>query len=56
MKRKVSKRLLKHQKSKVKKTMKEYEQGELHIGGKKGPVVKNRKQAIAIALNSTKKK
>lgn len=36
---------------KVKKVMKEYEKGELHSGSKKGPVVRNKKQALAIALS-----
>jgi len=35
---------------KIKKVMKEFKKGELH-SGKKGPVVKNPKQAIAIALS-----
>jgi len=35
---------------KVRKVMKEFKEGTLH-SGKKGPVVKNRKQAIAIALS-----
>ena len=35
---------------KVKKVMREFKQGKLH-SGKKGPVVKSRKQAIAIALS-----
>ena len=34
----------------VKKVMKEFKSGTLH-SGKKGPVVKSRKQAIAIALS-----
>lgn len=38
-------------KDKVEKVMKEYKEGELHSGSKKGPVVTNRKQAIAIALS-----
>jgi hypothetical protein len=37
--------------SKVKKVMHEYKEGELHSGSKKGPKVKSRKQAIAIALS-----
>jgi len=37
--------------NKVKKVMHEFKAGELHSGNKKGPVVKNRKQAIAIALS-----
>jgi len=39
---------------KVHKVMKEYEKGTLHSGSKKGPKVKNRKQAIAIALSEAK--
>ena len=37
--------------AKVNKVMKEFKSGTLHSGSKKGPVVKNRKQAIAIALS-----
>ena len=37
--------------AKVKKVMKEFKSGTLHSGSKKGPVVKSRKQAIAIALS-----
>ena len=40
---------------KVAKVMREYKAGELHSGSKKGPVVKNRKQAIAIALSEARK-
>ena len=39
---------------KVKKVMHEYGKGELH-SGKKGPVVKSKKQAIAIALSEAGK-
>lgn len=39
---------------KVKKVMKEFKSGSLHSGSKKGPVVKSRKQAIAIALSEAK--
>ena len=42
-------------KGKVKKVMEEYKSGALHSGSKKGPVVKNRKQAIAIALAEQRK-
>ena len=35
---------------KVEKVMREFKSGTLH-SGKKGPVVKSRKQAIAIALS-----
>lgn len=38
---------------KVEKVMKEFKEGKLH-SGKKGPVVKNKKQAIAIALSEAK--
>ena len=40
--------------NKVKKVMKEFKTGLLRSGSKKGPVVKNRKQAIAIALSEAK--
>jgi hypothetical protein len=36
----------------MKPTMHEFKAGKLHSGSKKGPVVTNRKQAIAIGLNS----
>ena len=39
---------------KVEKVMKEYKEGTLH-SGKGGPVVKNKKQAIAIALSEAGK-
>lgn len=42
-------------KKKVKKVMKEFKEGELHSGSKKGPVVTNPKQGIAIALSEAKK-
>lgn len=38
---------------KVSKVMKEFKAGTLH-SGKKGPVVKSKKQAIAIALSEAK--
>lgn len=40
--------------AKVAKVMGEFKSGELHSGSKKGPVVKNPKQAIAIALSEKK--
>lgn len=40
---------------KVHKVMKEFKEDELHSGSKKGPKVKSRKQAIAIALNSARR-
>ena len=36
---------------KVEKVMHEFKAGELHSGSKSGPVVTNRKQAVAIALS-----
>lgn len=41
--------------AKIGKVMGEYKSGELHSGSKKGPVVKNRKQAIAIAMSEAGK-
>ena len=41
-------------KSKVEKVMSEWKKGELHSGSKKGPKVKSRKQAIAIALSEAR--
>lgn len=38
-------------KAKVEKVMKEAKAGTLHSGSKKGPVVKSKKQAVAIALS-----
>lgn len=40
-------------KAKVAKVMREFKGGSLH-SGKKGPVVKSKKQAIAIALSEAK--
>lgn len=40
---------------KVHKVMKEFKEGELHSGSKKGPEVKSKKQAIAIALSEARK-
>ncbi len=44
---------MKKKPAKVEKVMKEFKEGTLH-SGKKGPVVKNKKQAIAIALSEAK--
>lgn len=40
---------------KMGKVMHEYKAGELHSGSKSGPVVKSRKQAIAIAMSEANK-
>ena len=39
---------------KIPKVMSEYKAGELHSGSKTGPVVKSRKQAVAIALSEAR--
>ena len=39
---------------KISKVMKEFGAKKLHSGSKKGPMVKSRKQAIAIALSEAK--
>lgn len=39
----------------MEETMHEYKAGSLHSGSKKGPVVKNRKQAIAIAMSEKRR-
>ena len=43
------------QQKKVHKVMHEFKHGELHSGSKKGPKVKKRRQAIAIALSEGRK-
>ena len=40
---------------KIEKVMHEYGEGKLHSGSKKGPVVKNQKQALAIAFSEKRK-
>ena len=40
---------------KIKKVMKEFGKGELHSGSKKGPVVKNPMQAVAIGYSEARK-
>lgn len=42
-------------KAKIKKVMHEFKEGALHSGSKKGPVVTNKKQGIAIALSEARK-
>ncbi len=48
-------RKLSQAKQKMKKVMKEFDKEELHSGSKKGPIVKNRKQALAIAYSEAKR-
>ena len=42
-------------KNKVRKTMHEFKEGSLRSGSLSGPKVRNRKQAIAIALNQARR-
>ena len=42
------------QKAKISKVMKEFKAGTLNSGSSKGPIVKGKKQAIAIALSQAK--
>ena len=42
-------------KGKVRKVLHEFKHGSLHSGSKKGPKVKSRKQAVAIALSEARK-
>ena len=39
------------QNRKIHKVMGEYKRGELHSGSKRGPKVKNRRQAVAISMS-----
>ena len=41
---------------KVKKVIQEFKEHKLHSGSKKGPIVENQKQAIAIGLSEARKK
>lgn len=43
-----------YKKGKMEKVMHEFKEGELRSGSKKGPKVKSRKQAIAIALSEAR--
>jgi Family of unknown function (DUF6496) len=42
--------------AKIKKVLKHFKEGTLNSGAEEGPVVKKRSQAVAIALNSARKK
>lgn len=42
-------------KKKIKRVMHEFKDEDLHSGSKKGPIVKNPKQATAIALSEARK-
>ncbi len=43
------------EKRKVRKVLREMAEGELHSGSKKGPLVKDKAQALAIGYNEEKK-
>ena len=47
--------MAKNKAKKIKKVLHEFSAGELHSGSKKGPVVTNPKQAVAIALSEAGK-
>lgn len=40
---------------KISKVMKEFSEGKLHSGSKKGPEVKDKKQALAIGYSEAKR-
>ena len=42
-------------KMKIKKVIREFEDGDLHSGSKKGPKVEDKKQAVAVALSEARK-
>jgi hypothetical protein len=42
-------------KKKIEKVMKEFKEGELHSGSKKGPIVTNPRQGVAIALSEARR-
>lgn len=42
-------------KTKVERVMHEYKHGTLHSGSKRGPKVKSRQQAVAIALSEARR-
>lgn len=53
--KKKSEKKLSPEKKKMKKVMKEFKEDKLHSGSKKGPLVKNPKQAVAIAYSEARK-
>ena len=42
-------------KNKIRRVMSEFKRGKLHSGSKRGPLVKSRPQALAIALSEMRK-
>ena len=55
MKKRKKLKQTKRSRAKIHKVLTEWKSGELHSGSKKGPLVTNRKQAIAIALSEARK-
>lgn len=45
----------KRKEKKIKKVMEEFSEGKLHSGSKKGPIVKDKAQALAIGYSEAKK-
>jgi hypothetical protein len=43
-------------KQKIAQEMRKFKAGALHSGSKKGPLVKNKRQALAIALSEARQK
>lgn len=54
-KKKPKKKPVKIAKDKISKVMHEFGAGELHSGSKKGPLVTNKKQALAIGYSEARK-
>ena len=50
----ISQQITKPGQKKISKVMREYKSGKLHSGSKKGPKVKSKKQAMAIALSEAR--
>lgn len=53
--KKSSKKMVKPGHKKFEKVLKEFKGGKLHSGSKKGPKVKSRKQALAIAFSEDRR-
>lgn len=51
----MAKHKAKMKEKKIKKVVEEFEHGQLHSGSKKGPLVKDKKQALAIGYSEAKK-
>lgn len=47
--------MVKKKRNKIEKVLHEFKEGELHSGSKKGPKVKKRSQAVAIAISEARK-